>query len=420
MQNPHFLTALTLLSTVLAIPAAAQSTDPMRACMTDDWLNKSDAAFAADCADLAFDGTLRQREFLAWLFFIRVNRLIEDKAGVSDTDSVPVWMAWPTDADTFTCSPNFTFMDRDVILPSGEAGFTLQAAADNRKYIVPVTEKKVLAGDVAVHEPDAANEEVTRNQLSYDYVTGSGLNSTPGVISYIAAGNAVDLPVGSIELKASWLKVPPSGPPEGALTFNFESGEHWFRGLHIMAKMAPAPEGDEVFYSETPSWFWTTFEFNNNTGVQHVRDDFITQRAPLNPVDIDALLEWGGIAGLGFNNYAPNGTQIRFTVDGTGEEPVILGHTDMEDFAGTPNTAQPRYWRAFDASCHTCHATASINLDTGDYFPFTVPTGALTPEYNAPNPNTSQPPLALGDGFVPLDFMWPIAFQAQSYCPPKE
>ena len=91
-------------------------------------------------------------------------------------------------------------------------------------------------------------------------------------------------------------------------------------------------------------------------------------------------------------------------VAGKEKKPVILGHTDMEEIVEAPNTAQPSYWTSFNSSCHTCHATASINPKTATYFPFTVPTGALTPQYyGQPDPNSAN--LYLGDGFVPLDFM---------------
>ena len=178
-----------------------------------------------------------------------------------------------------------------------------------------------------------------------------------------------------------------------------------------MVKMRNLPPGENLFYSEEPSWFWTTFEFNRNPGVTHVRQSLITQRAPLPQRQVNAILTEGGIDGFGFEAYAPNGTQIRFTENGTGKVPVILGHTDMEDFAGAPNTAQPRYWTSFNASCHSCHATASINPTTKTYFPFSVPTGALTPQYYGTTPSDQN--LYLGDGFVPLDFMWPIAFHAE-------
>jgi len=360
-----------------------------------NWVSKSDAAFAADCADMAFKGNLKDRQKVAWMFFARVNQLISDSHGVSDSGKVPQWMAWATDDDTFAANPVFEFTQK------------------NRDDLVTVTKKKLLAGGISLDQPDSANEEVTRNFIGYNYIAKTAkLNTKQGVLAYINAGNSVNMPVGSIEIKASWLKVPPGGAPKGALTFNFKSGTYWWRGMHIMVKMKSLPKDESLFYTEEPSWFWTTFEFNDNPGVTHVRENLISQRASLSPKKIISFLSKSGIAGFGFEAYAPNGTQIRYTENGTGKAPVILGHTDMEDFAGTPNTAQPRYWTSFNASCHACHATASINPETKTYFPFTVPTGALTPQYYGAA-SKNDPNLYLGDGFIPLDFMWPISFHAK-------
>ncbi len=148
---------------------------------------------------------------------------------------------------------------------------------------------------------------------------------------------------------------------------------YWWGGMHIMAKMRPAPQGTGVFYDETPSWFWTTFEFNGNPGVDHVRAEFITQRAPLTPAEVDALLAEGGIDGIGYKNYSPNGTQIRFTVDGDGADPVRLGHTMMEDFAGHPDPNDPAGWTSFDASCRTCQSTGAITPTPASISPSPCP-----------------------------------------------
>ncbi|TQV78989.1 hypothetical protein [Denitrobaculum tricleocarpae] len=388
--------AATCLSAV-ALSACVQVAAADQKCTGDGWATKSDAAFAADCADTAFNGSLEERQMLAWMFFTRVNQLIADptKGGMSNTGKVPVWMAWPTDPDTFDTARPFDFKDTP------------------RDDMSPTAEKKDLeAGGVATADPDGANEEVTRNRISYDYLIESGLTTKLDIAAFFEKNDYVDMPVGSVELKASWLQVTEGSPaPDGALTFNFDSGEYWWRGLHIMAKMQSLSDPSDVFYSEDPSWFWTTFEFTNNPGVAHVRDQLITQRAPLSEKEISAILETGGLAGFGLEAYAPNGTQIRFTAAGTGETPVILGHTDMEDFAGSPNTAQPRYWTRFEASCHSCHATASYNPEIEAFFPFSVPTGALHPGYN--KADSSGAVRYLGQGYKPLDFMWPIAFQAR-------
>jgi hypothetical protein len=400
-----FLTASFLVAS--SLPALARAENAACSWQEDGWLTMKDAEFAAACVEKAFGGSVEDRQELAWMFFARVNQLIEDPkdpdtpqtetTGMSGSGQVPVWMAWPTDPDTFKTAQRFDFgaPPRDAMKPS-------------------IEKKDILACHISTEDPDGANEEVTRNETSYDYLIDSGLTTKRDVDAFfVEKGNDfVDMPVGSIELKASWLQVTEGSPaPEGALTFKFDTGEYWWRGLHIMVKMQSLTEVGEYFYSEKPSWFWTTFEFNANPGVEHVRAAFISQRPDPDTTPFDDILAAAGLSGFGFENYAPNGTQIRFTVDGKGETPVILGHTDMEDFAGAPNTAQPRYWTRFEASCHTCHATAAYNPETKTFFPFSVPTGALDPGYN--KADSKQIVRYLGQGYRPLDFMWPIAFQAR-------
>lgn len=393
-------TSAKLILTVvcLFIPAtSAVGQGAYLTCTGDGWLEKSDVDFATDCADTAFSDSLEDRETLAWMFFARINQLIDDptNGGMSGSGRAPVWMAWPTDPDTFATSRPFDFQ------------------ATVRTEMRPSTEKKDLeAGHIATADPDGANEEVTRNKISYDYLIESGLTTKLDVAAFFDMNEYVDMPVGSVELKASWLQVTEGSPvPDGALTFTFDSGEYWWRGLHIMVKMRQLAEPGDAFYTEEPSWFWTTFEFNDNPGVAHVRDTLITERAPLSEDEISAILAAAGLADFGLDAYGPNGTQIRFTENGTGDTPVILGHTDMEDFAGSPNTAQPRYWTGFEASCHSCHATASFNPDTQAFFPFSVPTGALHPGYNVSDSGGTV--RYLGQGYKSLDFMWPIAFQVR-------
>ena len=70
-------------------------------CLSKGWVAKSDAAFAADCASMAFKGDLKGCQILAWAFFVRANQLIASQHGASGSGRVPQWMAWATDADTF-------------------------------------------------------------------------------------------------------------------------------------------------------------------------------------------------------------------------------------------------------------------------------------------------------------------------------
>ena len=386
-------TTLILTASLLA-GRTVQTSESERA---QTWLDMTDQEFASEYADACFDGSLEDRQRIAWMVFARVNQLIADaeNGGMSGSGRVPSWMAWPTDPDTFGSNRPFKFggVPRATMMPSAEKG-------------------DLEAGRVATADPDGANEEVNRNKISYDYLIESGLTTKLDVAAFFAKNDRVEMPVGSIELKASWLQVTEGSPaPTDALTFQFEGGTYWWRGLHIMLKMRTLPSSADLFYTEEPSWFWTTFEFNGNPGVSHVRESLVTQRAPLPENEIAEILKAGGLSGFGLENFAPNGTQIRFTQDGAGKTPVILGHTDMEDFAGAPNIAQAQYWTQFEASCHSCHATASYNPTAKAFFPFSVPTGALTPSYRMPDSKGTVQ--FLGQGYKSLDFMWPIAFQAQ-------
>ena len=111
--------------------------------------------------------------------------------------------------------------------------------------------------------------------------------------AFLSDNNYVNMPVGSVEMKASWLQVTEGSPaPAGSLMFKFNEGEYWWRGLHIMVKMRSLQDPKDAFYTEKPSWFWTTFEFNENPGVAHVRDALITQHSPLPKERIIATLDY--------------------------------------------------------------------------------------------------------------------------------
>lgn len=157
MLNKYTL-MLTALVASLILPSAAFAGAAEKKCQKN-WVEKSDEQFAKDCADMAFSKSLKNREKVAWMFFARINQLIEDKHGISESGRVPVWMAWATDSDTFQANPTFTYSET------------------SRDDITPVTQKKVLAGQVSLNEPDAANEEVTRNAISYNYLTSMNMQA---------------------------------------------------------------------------------------------------------------------------------------------------------------------------------------------------------------------------------------------------
>ena len=363
----------------LAFGFAVTTTAPANS--AEHFIGISDAEFAEEFADMAFSDSLEDQSAVAWMLFARANQQIANPAGGTSSK----WQAWASDPDTFQPNPSFEFNE----VPRDDPHF--------------VTSKKVLAGAVDTEDPSAGGEEVNRNQLSYDYVVGKGLNTKAGVAAYFKTENAfVDAPIGAVEIKARWAQAD-EPDTEGAYLFKAKSGTYALVGLHIMAKMRPTPK--DTFRSEDPSWFWTTFEFDGNVGLNNVRS-LITYTDALSPTKAIEILELAGLKGLAFDRYSPNGTQIRFS-DDDGKTAIILGHSKMEDFAGVninlkAPAGEPSQWTMFNSSCHACHSTAAYNPATDSFTQMPLVAGQL--------PDAQMEALA---GFKPLDFLWPIPFQAK-------
>ncbi|MEP4768840.1 MAG: hypothetical protein ABJY83_13115 [Roseibium sp.] len=95
-------------------------------------------------------------------------------------------------------------------------------------------------------------------------------------------------------------------------------------------------------------------------------------------------------------------------MNGGGTTPIILGHTDMEDFAGTSKTSAAKLLDRVRSQLPWLPRHSLLLSGAVAFFPFSVPTGALHPGYNMTDKaGTVQ---YHGQGYKSLDFMWPIAF----------
>jgi len=336
-----------------------------------DWWTMSDQAFAKAYADTAFSDDIDDQSTVAWMLFARLNQP-QDYQG----KTVSTWELWPSNADTFNPALG-DFVPQSKVRPRPHLEMTKFEQATGRFHTFP----------------DSAGEERTRNMLSYRYIRGNGLITKSGVNAYLSRGNTVDVPIGSVEVKADWS----NNRVEGAYQFADETTGSIYSllGLHIMAKLRPTPA--DPYTSEDPSWFWTTFEFYGNPGLEHVQTTLITYPDPLS--NGARLLAEAGLDGTAFTNYSSNGTQIRFADDANSK--IVLGNTKMEDFAGFPNPDDPAGWTSFNSSCHTCHVTAAYSADQGKYFSFN------------PQIGTGELPRTLMKGYKSLDFIWSISFNAR-------
>ena len=147
-----------------------------------------------------------------------------------------------------------------------------------------------------------------------------------------AQKSEVDFPVGAMEVKAHWT-IDGAKTEWGALApvqpdmyqLKIDQTQYGLDGMHIMAKIAPSRVSPVE--NETPSWFWTTFEYKNNPG----RSDalrFVTHRDALSPDEARALLAEAGLKDRIADSYECNGTQIHFVDPETDESGHPREHND--------------------------------------------------------------------------------------------
>jgi hypothetical protein len=336
-----------------------------------DWWTLSDADFVAQYGNLATGTQVQQSQF-AWMAFARANQQVASANGQKFSQ----WELWPSDTDTFT---------PDV------ARFVAARKVRTRPHIQPLQQLRMFAHRVPVAMAEAtpfpqAGQEATRNSLSYDYITGKGLNTQQGIATYLGQpGNRIDLPSGAVETKAWWVR--------GAIAGAYQVGGFSLTALHLMVKVKPTPSNP--FTDESPSWFWTTFELKSTPGLAAAQK-FITYGDVLPAGDSQALLTQAGLGGTPFVNYVSNGQQIQFS-DATNPT-IILGNTKLEWAFATPPSKDPTTWTSWSSSCHSCHAQASgvISGSGMNVFNFTAPVGPLT--------GNALPPA----GFQSYDFVWAL------------
>jgi len=341
----------------------------------------SDQDFAIQYAKQAVSDTIKDQSTVAWMLFARLNQPKPNQG-----QNVSQWEMWPSNDDTFSPAVGL---------------FKMETKVRTRPHLQAPKTMKIESRQKGVHlfslPPNGGGEEVTRNLDSYNYIIQNGLQTRAGVMKFFSGANArVDLPVGAVEVKASWIP----GKTAGAYQFTGSTGTYSLLGLHIMAKVQATPTSP--FSSEQPSWLWTTFEFQGDPGLANAQS-FLTYKDALAPADAMKLLTQAGLGQTPFANYKCNGTQLRFA-DATNKK-IKLGNTKMENFNFTPtNASNPANWKTWDISCHTCHATSAANPKNNDlFFPFDpqigwgggpIPAGAM-------------------NGYQSLDFIWSIAFYAR-------
>ncbi len=375
----HSVVRLVLCALLSAVPGLAA-----------DWWKLSDADFVAQYKTLA-TGTQAEQSRFAWMLFARVNQQVTVGG---QTNSA--WEWWKSDPDTFPAagasSEQLLKAKKIRARPHLQESKILQSLR-----LQAANQEKTVRDFLAA--AGTAPEEVTRNDIGFDYITRHGLNTLAGLGQFFTNPQAsVNFPLAAIEIKASWSQTSP-----GAGAYSFAG--YYLTALHIMVKIAPRPA--DPYSDNSPSWFWTTFEFKGNQGLAAAQK-FITYPDTLTPADIKAVLTQAGLGTTAFVNYVSNGQQIQFS--DAAHAAIILGNTQLEGFLGSPASSNPAQWKKWPTSCHTCHARAGVILtSTGPGKPPVASinfawmgqgvTGNLT--------GTNLPPAP--PAYQSYDFVWAVA-----------
>ncbi len=348
-----------------------------------DWWSMPNEQCFAEYGKLAV-GSQEERSRFAWMLFARVNQ----PAGQQGENEFLAWELWASNDETFTANP---------VWPEGR--FRDTPAFTKAKAQVPKT----------------GGEEVVRNRESFDYITQRQppLYTVQGLQEVFASQSFINFPIGAIEIKANWTTATGTtywGEPAPIQPDMYQlksSGiNHGLNGMHIMAKVAPTPS--DPVQSPDPSWFWTTFEYRNNPG-RDAALKFITHPDALPPGEARALLAQAGLQGNIAESYQCNGTQIHFVDPGSGE-PILLGNTTMEAFAGHPAKTPPAAWNMWTTSCHTCHGQTRMNQGPPNVSP---PRFQFVPQSGPIGPIDPS----VVEGTWPIDFVWSVPDRA--YPPPR-
>jgi hypothetical protein len=346
-----------------------------------DWWSMTDADFVAQYKNLAL-GTQTQQSQFAWMLFGRLNQ----PANLGDK-TYTVWELWPSNPDTF--SPNSR-----AFVPANKFRTRPHLQAP----------KAFLMGGTAAHaltQPSFnAGEEVTRNTISYNYITDPKrpLNTKAGIVAAINAKSPIDLPVAAIETKGNWIT---DDVQPGMYQINDGATTYALNGLHIMVKIVPDPKDPQS--SPDPSWFWTTFEYSGNPQrAGALRFINGTNRDSLPAAQLTQLLTQAGLNKSPWTNYACNGVQISF-LNAQGQ-PIVLGNTTMEADFAIKATDPSTKWTQWVSSCHTCHAEASAKPKGKSNFAFPFSSGF--------NPEVGKI-TGIPAGYTPLDFNMSILFEAR-------
>lgn len=320
-------------------------------------LSESDSVFLATSGSLA----MNLPDQFNWEVFARICQTASYQQAVPGTNfktNNVLWETWADDDLTYPSSPD----------PKNPPLFPVENTHKHKK-LKPSTQRSFFNHAIKRNAIDfvesGGNEEVRRNEASFNFIIANNLWYTEGLAASFAKGtqggayNPLSFPLNAIEVKGTWKPI--SEQEKSSYHWNYDdSGKlYGLTALHIMTKAIP-------------NWTWATFEWVGNNGRcadMGCHDAFGVSPGNVNPHQgatnmpspettdkpyeagelTPALLQLFKKYGLSsdWKNYRLKGSQTDW-IDATGRT-IYLGNSITEDgFVAT-------------SSCISCHANASFD-----------------------------------------------------------
>lgn len=302
-----------------------------------------------------------------------------------------------------------SFASRRSGLPDFATCGAMTTAASNNPTLTPFVP---TTGPGALGEDPKFCEEVYVDDSELSYLrqpaAGFSLTTHVGQAAFINAGNTIDTPVSSVEIKVDWLPSTSlatpftcASPPAGVFTEEVDGVCYALAGIHISSKL----------YEK---WVWATFEPQSvvsnpnrcradlygecfdNWGANPTTNGHgtTTQRTP----DLTALMAAANLDAA-FHNYRMTGVQTEFTDGST----VTNGTKTYQYNLGSSFTEFNADVNVGEASCISCHSSAQLDAATSPPTEQTLQQFAGSP----PHGGVTYPPTP---PYSSQDFSWLLGF----------
>jgi hypothetical protein len=336
-------------------------------------------------------------EEFAWELFVATNwPALPGSRGVPDPNrpfgpqARAVWETWKASTEVFLAA-GATPPGWDAPDPSSPDSAKAGLRLSDGVMLASSAQFSFVSGGLLDVRNLPIYSEVRMNRVAFDQVVGQGLYNVEGQLAYLAANGPLRMPLGAMEVKASWRILDPVLDSAIAHEY-FQAQGILENGNGGTQRVTLGLTGMNLMVKVLDDWFWTSFEQEDNAAQTYDREFPSVMLA----VRIDERMqavnaEWRArLAGSPWAHYRSNGAQVTFV--NSDSTPTFLSNTQQET----------RILKT--SSCIGCHAYSALGRVGGvptRLFPLRTAhdDGTGTGYFGTPRPADLR-------NYRTLDYMW--------------